>query len=77
MNCPYCGTNRGGSRVFKSWRAVNIHANNCNKSTHEYYIHIEYGPIHYTNILEYRGIFRLTRVLSYFRKHKLVVPKLN
>ncbi len=44
INCPYC------EKIFISWKSVRGHISSCVKNTKEYYIDLQYGPIHYKNI---------------------------
>lgn len=43
--CPYC------EKVLPTFKAVRAHTSKCIKNTGEYSISIDYGPIHYTELL--------------------------
>lgn len=45
VSCPYC------DKVLVTFKAVRAHTSKCSKNTGEYSISVEYGPIHYTELI--------------------------
>ena len=50
MECIYC------KKQFKTWKSVRGHTSHCTKNTGEYFIDLNYGPIHYTDCLGLSGL---------------------
>ena len=78
FKCPYCNKDSN----YKSWYAVNSHIMKCSLNNKEYYISIEYGPLHYsefcntteTDILnKYPKLQYLTRIKSRFAKDNIIL----
>lgn len=51
--CPYCGQNNYADKtkgLFNNWLSVIRHTSKCKNNNHEYVIHKNFGPIHYTEL---------------------------
>ncbi len=62
--CPYCNQSTGAKTSrnkgpFTSWISVKNHINSCKLNNKEYYISLEYGPIHYSEFSNTIDVIRI------------------